>query len=186
MIVSRRMSHPRVLVSVCIDGGRMPGAALLVVRTGPSNGARFELDRRSFGSGETQDTIIRSVAERIPRNATVLSHTRRLPDHALRHSAILGRPLPPHPLALVARYRPDLTTIRLSCGQRELADAAAAYDIFAESGPMWTTQEAKAARDAQALWLTFLWTRCRPKQRDWLASAWEAWRAVERARKAPI
>lgn len=185
MIAGRRMSHPRVLVSVCIDGGRTPGAALLVVRTSPKRGARFELDRRSFGSGETQGTVIASIAERIPCDATVLAHTNHLSDHALRHSAILGRPLMPQPLALVARYRPDLNNICLPCGRRELFDAATAYGIFAESGPMWTRLEARAARDAQALWLTFLWTRCRPKQRDWLASAWEAWRGIERARKAP-
>ena len=186
MIVGRRMSHPRVLVSACIDGGRAPGAALLIVRTGSKRGARFELDRRSFGSRYTQGTVIASITERIPRNATVLAHAEHLSDHALRHHAILGRPLPPHPLALIARYRPDLTTICLPCGRRELFDAAAAYGIVAESGPMWTRLEARAARDAQALWLTFLWTRCRPTQRDWLAAAWEAWRAIERARKASL
>ena len=184
MIVGRRMSHPRVLVSVCIDIGRMPGAALLVVRTGPSNGARFELDRRSFGSGVTQNAIIQSVAERIPHDATVLLRTPRMQDHALRHSLILGRTLPPRPPALITRYRPDLTTMYLPCERGELADAAVAYGIVAESGPLWTSSEAKAARDAQALWLLFLWTYCRPKQRDWLASGWEAWRAIERARKA--
>ena len=186
MIVGRRMSHPRVLVSVCIDGGRMPGAALLVVRTGPSNGARFELDRRSFGSGATQAAIIQSVAERIPRNSTVLLRTPRMQDHAVGHSLILSRSLPPHPPSLITRYRPDLRTICLACGRRELADAAAAYDIVAESNPLWTSSEAKAACDAQALWIIFLWTHCRPMQRDWLASAWEAWRVIERARKAPI
>ncbi|MAQ30669.1 MAG: hypothetical protein CL950_12010 [Erythrobacter sp.] len=186
MIVDRRMSHPRVLVSVCIDGGRTPGAALFVVWTGPKRGARFELDRRSFGSAETQDTIIASIAERIPRDATVLAHTKHLSDHALRHSAVLGRPLQPHPLELVARYRPDLKIMCLPFGRRELTDAAAAYGIIAESGPMWPRLEARAARDAQALWLTFLWTRCRPKQRLWLASAWEAWRAIQRARNASI
>ena len=185
MIGVRRMSHPRVLVSVCIDGGRTPGAALLVVRTSPKRGARFELDRRSFGSAETRGTVIASIAERIPRDATVLAHTKRLSDHALRHTAILGRPLPSDPPALIARYRPDLRTICLPCERRELLDAAAAYSIIAESGPMWTRLEARAARDAQALWLTFLWTRCRPKQRHWLAAAWEAWRLIERARKAP-
>ena len=186
MIVGRRMSHPRVLVSACIDGGRAPGAALLVVRTDPKRGARFELDRCSFGSAETQDTIMRSIAERIPRDATVLAHINHLSDRALRYSAILGRQLPPHPLALVARYRPDLRAVCLPCGRRELFDAAAAYGINTESGPMWTRLEARAARDAQALWLFFLWTHCRPKQRDWLAAAWEAWRLIERARKAPI
>ena len=185
MIVGRHMSHPRALVSVCIDRGQTPGAALLVVRTGPSNGARFELDRRSFGSGATQAAIIQSVAERIPRDATVLLRTPRMQDHALRHSIILGRSLPPRPPALITRYRPDLTTICLPCGRRELADAAAAYGIVAEKGPMWTRLAAKAARDAQALWLLFLWIHCRPKQRDWLASAWEAWRMIERARNAP-
>ena len=185
MIVGRRMSHPRVLVSVCIDIGRMPGAALLVVRTGPSNGARFELDRRSFGSGATQAAIIQSVAERIPRDAAVLLRTPCMQDHALRHSLNLGRTLPPHPPSLITRHRPDLRTICLPYERRELADAAAAYDVVAESGPLWTSSEAKAACEAQALWLTFLWTHCRPKQRDWLASAWEAWRVLERARKAP-
>ena len=185
MSAGRHMSHPRVLVSVCIDGGQTPGAALLLVRTGPSNGARFELDRRSFGSGVTQAAIIESVAERIPRDATVLLRTPRMQDHALRHSLILGRTLPPRHPALITRYRPDLRTICLPCERRELADAAAAYDIVAESGPLWTSSEAKAARDAQALWIIFLWTHCRPKQRDWLAAAWEAWRVLERARKAP-
>jgi len=186
MIVGRRMSHPRLLVSACIDGGRTPGAALLIVRTGPKRGARFELDRCSFGYAETQDTIMRSIAERIPLGATVLAHTNHLSDHALRRSIIRGRPLSPHPLALVARHRPDLNSICLPCGRGELFDAAAAFRIVAESGPMWTRLEARAARDAQALWLTFLWTRCRPKQRDWLAAAWEAWRAIERARKARL
>ncbi|QWC56491.1 hypothetical protein F7D01_04740 [Erythrobacter sp. 3-20A1M] len=186
MIVGRRRSHPHVLVSVCIERGETPGAALLLVRTDPSNGERFELDRRSFGSGETQAEITRSIAERIPRDATVLSHTRRMPDHAQRHSALPHELLAPYPPALVARYRPDLTTICHPCGQRELAELAAAYEIVAESGPMWTTLEARASRDAQALWLIFLWTHCRPKQRDWLASAWEAWRLIERARNASI
>lgn len=185
MIAVRHMSHPRVLVSVCIDGGRMPGAALLVVRTGPSNGARFELDRRSFGSGATQASIIASIAERIPRDATVLLRMPRMQGHALRHSVTLGRSLPPPGPALITHYRPDLGTICLPCERRELRDAAAAYQIVAESGPMWTRWEAKAARDVQALWLTFLWSHCRPKQREWLASAWEAWRVIERARKAP-
>lgn len=185
MIVGRRMSHPRVLVSVCIDRGQTPSAALLVVRTGPSIGARFELDRRSFGSGATQAAIIQSVAERIPRDATVLLRTPRMQDHALRHSLILGRTLPPRHPALITRYRPDLRTICLPCERRELLDAAAAYGIVAERDSMWTPSEAKTARDAQALWLTFLWTHCRPKQREWLASAWEAWRVLERARKAP-
>tara|TARA_R100001198_G_scaffold96992_1_gene90629 strand:+ start:4584 stop:5144 length:561 start_codon:yes stop_codon:yes gene_type:complete len=185
MIVGRRMSHPRVLVSVCIDRGQTPGAALLVVRTGPSIGARFELDRRSFGSGATQVAIIQSVAERIPRDATVLLRTPRMQDHTLRHSLILGRTLTCHPSALITRYRPDLKTICLPCERRGLLDAAKAYGIVAERDLMWTPSEAKTARDAQALWLTFLWTHCRPKERDWLASAWEAWRAIERARKAP-
>ena len=185
MIAGRRKSHPRVLVSVCIDGGQTPCAALLVVKTGPSNGARFDLDRRSYGSGATHTAIIESVAERIPRDATVLLRTPRTQDHALRHGLITGRSLPPHPPPLITRYRPDLRTICLPCERRELADAAAAYDIVAESGPLWTSSEAKTARDAQALWLTFLWTHCWPKQRDWLASAWEAWRVIERARKAP-
>ncbi len=184
-MIVRRMSHPRVMVSVCIDGGRTPGAALLVVRTDPKRGARFELDRRSFGSGARQAAIIQTVAERIPRDAAVLLRTPRLQDHALRHSLILGRTLPPRPPALITRDRPDLTTICLPCGPRELADAAAAYGIVAEKGPMWTRLEARASRDAQALWLLFLLTHCRPKQRDWLASAWEAWRRIERARKAP-
>ena len=185
MIVDRHMSHPRALVSVCIDRGQTPGAALLVVRTGPSIGARFELDRRSFGSDARQSAIIQSVAERIPRDATVLLRTPRLQDHALRHSLILGRTLPPRNQALVTRYRPDLRTICLHCERRKLLDAAAAYGIVAERDPMWTPSEARTARDAQALWLTFLWTHCRPKQREWLASAWEAWRQIERARKAP-
>ena len=182
MTAGRRMSHPRVLVSVCIDGGRMPGAALLVVRTGPSNGARFELERRSFGSGATQADIIQPVAKRIPRDATVLLRTPRMQDHALRHSLILGRTLPPRHPALITRYRPDLRTICLPCERRALLDAAKAYGIVAESGPLWTSSEARAARETQALWLTFLWTHCRPKQRDWLAAAWEAWRAIEQAR----
>ncbi|MBH9538182.1 hypothetical protein [Novosphingopyxis sp. YJ-S2-01] len=186
MIVGRRRSHPHVLVSVCIDRGETPGAALLLVRTDPSNGARFELDRRSFGSGETQAEITQSIAERIPRDATVLSHTRRTLDHAERHNALPHHLLSPYPPGLVARYRPDLTTICHPCGQRELAEVAAAYDIVTESGPMWTAMEASAARDAQALWLLFLWTHCGPKQRDRLASAWEAWRLIERARNAPI
>lgn len=186
MIVNRRRSHPHVLVSVYIDRGQTPGAALLTVRTDPSNGARFELDRRSFGSGKTQDTIIRSVAERIPRDATVLSYTRRMPDHTERRSALPHELLPPYLPGLVARYRPDLATICHPCRQRELVEVATAYDIVAPSDPMWTVQEARAARDAQALWLTFLWTHCRPKQRDRLAAAWQAWRVIERARKAPI
>ncbi len=116
MIVGHRMSHPRVLVSVCIDGGRTPGAALLVVRTNPKRGARFELDRRSFGSAETRGTVIASIAERIPRDATVLAHTKRLSDHALRHSAILGRvatarsPNADH--GLPARSQDDLPAVR--------------------------------------------------------------------------
>lgn len=186
MIVGRRMSHPRVLVSVCIDHGQTPGAALLMVRTGLTNGARFELDQRSFRSGETQGAIIRSITERIPCDATVLLPTWRLTHHVLRHSLVQGRALAPPSRMVSLHYRPDLRTIYLPCGEDELAEAADAYEIDDESDPSWTALETKAARDAQALWLLFLWSHCRPKQRRWLAAAWEAWRVIERARKRPF
>ena len=65
---------------------------------------------------------------------------------------------------------------------REMAYVTAAYDIGFQTCACMGPPGGLAGLEAQALWLYFLWTRCRPKERNWLASGWEAWRAIERAR----
>ncbi len=127
------------------------------------------------------------MAARIPKGATVIARVSRTSQHYLRHSFAAGGPLPPADLQLLQRERADLDILPLECANSVLEEIAAAYRIErAGPGSNILSRARRAPDEAQCLWAAFLWSQCARNERVWLASAWEAWIAIERARPLPF
>ncbi len=184
------MRHPASLAVVAIKrtptanigGSYIQGAAIFSVVKCRDWGARFSLEARSFDETHSRAHIIDGIVLRLPRKAMVLSLAPLRPEKAASDTAGSSSPRPPDDMALIERLRSDIETVYLPCSRRELLHVGAAYEIGASSKRTRVPPGSRTGFDAQALWLYFLWTRCRPKERHWLASGWEAWRALERAR----
>ncbi|ARU16667.1 hypothetical protein A9D14_11385 [Croceicoccus marinus] len=150
-------------------------------------GARFAIDHRVFDRTANRAEILAGLAERVPAGATVIARASRTSQHYLRQAFSAGGPLPPADLQLLQRDRPDLDILPLECANSVLEEIAAAYRIErAGPGSNMLSRSRKAPEEAQCLWAAFLWSQCSPHQRTSLAAAWQAWRALERARPLPF
>ena len=183
--------HPRVLCSLVIIRDRnesvtrtaIRSTAIFTVTRGWKSGARFAIEHRAFDSTATRAGILAGFAERIPSDATVIARVSRTPQHYLRHAFVAGGPLPPADLQLLQRKRDDLDILPLECANRAMEEIAAAYRIErAGPGSNILSRSHRAPDEAQCLWLAFLWSRFSRHERTSLSTAWEAWRAIERAR----
>ena len=192
-ITDRR--HPRVLCSLVIvrDHGEFSprsairSTAMFTVTRSGSTGARFSIDQRAFDRTAARANILAGLAERIPLDATVIARVSRTPHHYLRNSFAAGGPLPPADLQLLQRERPDLEILPLECANSVVEEIAAAYRIErAGPGSNILSRSRKAPEEAQCLWAAFLWSQISRRERVSLASAWEAWRVIERARPLPF
>lgn len=187
--------HPRVLCSLAIirDRGEssprsaIRSTAIFTVRREQKGGARFAVDHRAFDRKANRADILAGLAKRIPTNATLIARASRTSQHYLRHAFAAGGPLPPADLQLLQRDRPDLDILPLECANSVLEEIAAAYRIErAGPGSNILSRSRRAPDEAQCLWAAFLWSQCSPHQRTSLAAAWQAWRALERARPLPF
>lgn len=161
--------------------------ALFTVTRCRRAGARFAIDHAAFDRTATRASILDGIAARIPKGATVIARASRTSQHYLRHSFAAGGPLPPADLQLLQRERPDLDVMPLECANSVLEEIAAAYRIErAGPGSNILSRARRAPDEAQVLWLAFLWSQFSPDQRNSLSTAWEAWRAIERARPLPF
>ena len=183
--------HPRVLCSLVIirDHGEFSprsairSTAMFTVTRSRSTGARFSIDHRAFDRTATRADILEGLAVRIPLEATVIARASRTQQHYLRHSFAAGGPLPPADLQLLQRERPDIDLLPLECANSVVEEIAAAYRIErAGPGSNILSRSRKAPEEAQCLWAAYLWSQISRRERGSLASAWEAWRAIERAR----
>jgi len=157
--------------------------AIFTVRCEQKGGARFAVDHRAFDRTANRADILAGLAERIPISATLIARVSRISQHYLRHAFAAGGPLPPADLQLLQRDRPDLDILPLECANSVLEEIAAAHRIErAGPGSNVLSRSRKAPDEAQCVWAAFLWSQCSPHQRTSLAAAWQAWRALERAR----
>ena len=186
---SRR--HPDTLCSLVIirDAGEhaarsaIRSTALFTVTRCRRAGARFDVDHAAFDRTATRASILDGISARIPLGATVIARASRISQHYLRHSFSAGGPLPPADLQLLQRERGDLNIMPIECANSVLEEIAAAYRIErAGPGSNIRSRSRRAPDEAQTLWLAFLWSQFSPAQRNSLSTAWEAWRALERAR----
>lgn len=185
------MRHPRVLSALEIVRDRsefshrsaIRSIAILTVIRCRDFGARFSVDHRAFDRATSRADILDGVAARIPSGATLIAKAPRIPQRYWRHSVAAGGSPQPADLQLIQRLRADLDILPLQCRSRALEETAAAYAIRrAGPGSSVAAQARRAPDEAASLWLTFLWTLCRQNDRTCLGSAWEAWRALQRAR----
>ena len=189
------MRHPHSLCSLVIIRDASEHAARSAIRSTAiftvtrcrRAGARFAIDHAAFDRTATRASILDGIASRIPKGATVIARASRTSQHYLRHSFAAGGPLPPVDLQLLQRELADLDILPLECANSVLEEIAAAYQIErAGPGSNILSRSRKAPDEAQCLWAAFLWSHFARNERTWLASAWEAWRAIERARPLPF
>lgn len=183
--------HPHRLASLTIVRDRSEFSTLSAIRSTAiftvtlcqQSGARFAVDHRAYDRSTTRAEIIDGVAARIPTGATLIAQACCFPRHYLRHSLAAGRSLPPADLQLLQRERRDLDVLPMECRNGTMAEIAAAYSIN-RAGPSSSVLDhsRKAPNEAQCLWLAFLWSQQGTDERTRLSAAWEAWRAIERAR----
>lgn len=189
------MRHPRVLCALAIIRDRsefsprsaIRSTAIFTVTRSRDTGARFSIDHRAFDRNAGRADILSGLAARIPSEATLIARASRTPQHYLRQSFTAAGPLPPADLQLLQRERPDLDILPLECANSAIEEIAAAYRIKrAGPGSNILSRSRKAPEEAQCLWAAFLWSQVSTHERTSLASAWEAWRAIERARPLPF
>ena len=187
--------HPQILCSLAIIRDRnefatrsaIRSTAIFTVTRGRQGAARFAIDHRAFDRTASRADILAGLAERIPSEATVIARASRTPQHYLRHAFAAGGPLPLADLQLLQRERGDLDLLPLECANRAMEEIAAAYRIErAGPGSNILSRSRRAPDEAQCLWLAFLWSRFSRHERTSLSTAWEAWRALERARPLPF
>ena len=185
------MHHPRVLTAMTIvrDKGEFShrsairSTALFHVVQDSERGARFVLDHHAFDREMPRAAILSCIAERVPRDTTLIAKGPRIAKRALRHMTATGSPPPPADLQLLQKMRDDLDIVALDCRPAALDETGAAFALR-RAGPGSSTlaQARRAPDETQCLWLTYLWTLCRRTDRTALTSAWQAWRALQRAR----
>lgn len=189
------MRHPRVLAALTIVRDRskfshrsaIRSVALFSVVQDREQGPRFALDHRGFDRDTPRAAILAGIAERVPRDATVIARAPRILQHAIRRRAATGQHLPPADLQLLQKQRGDCEILPLECRPAALDEIGAAFALRrADPGASVLAQARRAPEEVQTLWLTFLWTLCRRTDRTSLTSAWEAWRALQRARPIPF
>jgi len=187
--------HPQVVCSLAIIRDRSEFAtrsairstAIFTVTRCPESVARFSIDHRAFDRTTTRAEILDGIAKRIPADATVIARASRFPQHYLRHAFASGGPLPPADLQLLQRERPDLDIMPLQCMNSVLEKIAAAYRIErAGPGSNILSRSRRAPDESQCVWAAYLWSQFSPHERASLSTAWEAWRAIERARPLPF
>jgi len=187
--ISRR--HPQTVCSLAIIRDRnefttrsaIRSTAIFTVTRCPEAEARFSIDHRAFDRTATRAEILAGIAKRIPAGATVIARASRFPPHYLREAFAAGGPLPPADLQLLQRERPDLDIVQLECANSVLEEIAAAYRIErAGPGSNILSRSRRGPEESQCVWAAFTWSCLSEDERTSLSAAWQAWRAIERAR----
>lgn len=188
------MRHPQTLVSLTIirsrgefaANSRIRSAAMFTVRL-TSEGAAFTLDHFAYPHRALRADIISSLSSAIPRSAALISAVPGVPKGHFRRLLASGDPLPPADIQLINRARPDLRTIPLQIGRLALQSAADEMAIPIADADAPVLERARRAGDhAQAVWAAYLLSVCSAADRVNLASAWQAWSALQRARPIPF
>ena len=161
---------------------RIVAAAAFVVMD-DTVGTRFELRTAIVPPPQSRREAIAHVAKLAPNCATVLIRPPRLPRGLLRHLAAGGSmPVPPISQSVTAS-RPDLDVQPITIPETAMATVARYFGLSRADRDDVIAERARRIEDeAQAIFLASVF--CRPDQRERarLAAAYEAWRALQRAR----
>jgi hypothetical protein len=146
-------------------------------------GTRFESLMAIVPPSLSRLDSIAHVAKLAPNCATVLVRPPRLPRGLVRHLAAGGSmPVPTIAQSLTA-LRPDLDLQPISIPETAMATLARYFGLSRAGRDDVIAERARRVEDeAQAIFLASMF--CRPDQRERvrLAAAYEAWRALQRAR----
>lgn len=146
-------------------------------------GPRFSVKSASVLPALNRAEAVAHIAQIVPENSEVLSRVTRLPKGLSRYLAA-GNPLP------VPSDLTTLRTIREDCILRPFQTPEAyleAVSVFfglqrvgQDAGMV--RRVAHAGADAQAVYLTYLFSLSADEQRRDLAAAFQAWQIIERNR----
>lgn len=185
--------HPDALTALVIirdkseydQRSTIRSAALFKVVTS-REGPRFALDHRAYQCEMDRGEIIADILSAIPDGAQLLVRVPELPRDYLAKGLTSGE-LPSPDVQLLSRTEPGLRLLPIECTESALERIAGFFAVPRANPDAPVTERARRAADeAQALWLAFLWSICGNSDRLCLTSAWEAWTAIERARPLPF
>ena len=166
----------------CSPASRIVAASAFVV-IDDTVGSRFELRTAIVPPSLSRREALAHVAKLAPNCATVLVRPPRLPRGLVRHLAAGGSmPVPTVAQSLTAS-RPDLDVQPITIPETAMATVARYFGLSRAGRDDVIAERARRVEDeAQAIFLASVF--CRPEQRERarLAAAYEAWRALQRAR----
>lgn len=146
-------------------------------------GTRFELRTAIAPPWLSRREALAHFAKLVPNCATVLVRPPRLPRGLVRHLAAGGSMPVPTVAQSLAASRPDLDVQPITIPETAMATVARYFGLSRASRDDVIAERARRVEDeAQAIFLASVF--CRPDQRERarLAAAYEAWRALQRAR----
>lgn len=161
---------------------RIVAAATLVV-IDDTVGTRFEVRSAIVPPSLSRREAIAHVANLAPHCATVLVRPPRLPRGLFRHLAAGGSmPVPTIAQSLTA-IRPDLDVQPITIPEAAMATVARYFGLSRAGRDDVIAERARRVEDeAQAFFLASVFSRPDQRERARLAAAYEAWRALQRAR----
>lgn len=184
--------HPDIVVALSIIRTRPEGhrtsairsIAMLTVTRDGKRAARFHCRHATFDPDHTRAEIIAGIAQRVPRGATVLIAEPPVPVHRLRYARFSGGVSPTDAELIARELRETATTINpvRMVDQHRLATfrSPALNRPVRASEPI--PRRRRAAFMAQTIWATYVSANCAPAEQRVLLAAFDAWRALERAR----
>lgn len=190
--MKRAPGHPHIVVALAIIRTRpesrrnsaIRSIAMLTVTRDGKRAVRFHCRGAAFDPDHTRAEIIAGIAQRVPRGATVLVAEPPVPVHRLRYARFSGGVSPTDTELIARELRETATTIIPVCmvDQHRLAT----FRSLALNKPVRANdpirRRRRAAFMAQTIWATHVSANCAPAEQRVLLAAFEAWRALERAR----
>lgn len=161
---------------------RIVAAAAFVV-TDDTIGTRFDMRMAIVPPALSRAEAIKHVANLVPNCATVLVRPPRLPRGLVRHLTS-GGSMPVRTVAQALTVaRPDLDVQAIAMPEEAMATVARYFGLSRAGRDDVLAEQARRVEDeAQAIFLTAMFTRPDERERKRLAAAYEAWRALRRAR----
>ena len=161
---------------------RIVAAAAFVV-IDDTVGTRFEVCSAVVPPSLSRCEASAHVANLAPNCSTVLVRPPRLPRGLVRHLAAGGSMPVPTIAQLLTASRPDLDVQPITIPEAAMTTVARYFGLSRAGRDDVIAERARRVEDeAQAIFLASMF--CRPDQRERarLAAAYEAWRALQRAR----
>lgn len=190
--MKRTPGHADIAVALAIIRTRPEGhrnsairsIAMLTVTRDGKRAARFHCRHATFDPDHTRAEIIAGIVERVPLGATVLIADPPVPVHRLRFARFSGGVSPTDTELIARELRETATTIipvRM-VNQHRLATfrSLALHRPVRVNEP--TPRQQRAPFMAQTIWATYVSANCAPAEQRVLLAAFDAWRALERAR----